>query len=142
MSRLSNQELQKIIDEVVESIDFELIKNFYLTTSLKYPYQDKSQEFTAEKIKNDLIIIIQNAIKEPRWETIDNHWLIYYNAHAVNNTARSLFIYFTPIKSFIYNFKNLKKKNRKEVIQVQLEEAIRNEEYELAALLKKELERI
>lgn len=135
----TKKDIDKIIQNCFKKLNFDLILQIYQNNIIKYPF-DFTGTLTVDIIKKDLYNIVNKSISDLKWETINNHWLIYYNPNSLSDSAINLQIFFTPICSHYYYFKkNLRKK---EYLEFQKEEALNSENYELANILNKRLQEI
>ena len=129
----------KIIDDALQNVDFNFVLKFYQTLGIEYP-KIIHGELTTEIIKEHLTILLEKILNNTQWETIDSHWLVYYNPHAVEDTAIQVQIYFTPLAANIYQFKDIA--HKKDELEKKLENAIFKEDYLLAAKIKKQIDKV
>lgn len=137
---VSSKSKDRIIEDALNGVDFKIIFSFYQKMGIEYPYSLKGKELSPEIISIDLRKILNTVLTEIKWETQDNHWLVYYDPHSIEDTALHIQIFFTPFSTNVYQFKD--NMNHKEKLESKLSDAVNQEKYELASKIHKQLEEI
>jgi hypothetical protein len=123
-----------LIESVIHSIDWRRIKSFHKKLGIKWVFEFNEQKIerlpTVSELRGDLRNMLEHMYSEKLTYISYGNWIIFWDAlHKENGDIRVIF------RLSDYVFENHAKEN----LELALDKAIENEDYEYAAMIRDEI---
>lgn len=134
---------EKMIQEVVKSINWNRIKYFHQVFKIKWQFEEKdghiAERFpTIAELKEELRALLKFAVSKNQRCLDYGNWLIYWTdedaAEREGSGSARLEAIFSLEETFVID--NSKEEDAVKILESKLEEAIKKEKYEEAAKLR------
>lgn len=152
------QEYRKMIQEVIDGIDWDKIHKLYENKTLTWIQEAKTKNLksfkfiipTLEDLKSDLKKVLMYVVQEDMNEFLYSHWTIFWDAGIDEEDGAQLDVMFSPIR-FSINEKTmevldevidsytLSPEEEIEILKVSLEESLSNEDYAMCAIIRDQI---